>query len=168
MPNTEPANKPFISYKLLHKNRNVSLFLHDGLTIKIAQISRSAKIDDDRDILEQNCCCHVSCSYLGKDMDFLLLFRSFTPYLGDYAVVRTVHVLHLLLGFTTRSSDQRSTSLGRLHLQENESWSKLPMQCILQTNVLKSLKSTLLEEMLLLRRIELSLLWLCHGSNTHW
>ena len=50
MPNTEPANKPFISYKLLHKNRNVSLFLSDGLTIKIAQISRSAKIDDDRDI----------------------------------------------------------------------------------------------------------------------
>ena len=50
MPNTEPANKPFISYKLLHKNRNVSLFLNDGLTIKIAQISRSAKIDDDRDI----------------------------------------------------------------------------------------------------------------------
>ena len=50
MPNTEPANKPFISYKLLHKNRNVSLFLNDALTIKIAQISRSAKIDDDRDI----------------------------------------------------------------------------------------------------------------------
>ena len=50
MPNTEPANKPFISYKLLHKNRNVSLLLNDGLTIKIAQISRSAKIDDDRDI----------------------------------------------------------------------------------------------------------------------
>ena len=63
MPNTEPANKPFISYKLLHKNRNVSLFLHDGLTIKIAQISRSAKIDDDRvywsKIVVVTCLVHI-------------------------------------------------------------------------------------------------------------
>ena len=71
------------------------------------------------------------CSYCTNDMIVILeqkWFSSrlqfsgktwiFVGSLRDYAVVRTVHILHLLLGFPARSSDQRSTSLGRLHLQE--------------------------------------------------